>query len=737
MNITITSLRHRAGVICAGAILALPGIRAADTGTAKVSADAFPNFESYIKVSGQAPFISGDSAAFANRTGATNAGSGGIEDLYYTKDLTKDTNLTVNGRALAGSEDYLASFLLTTNNVGTVDVGYKRFRTFYDGVGGFFPLSNQFQAISPESLHVDRGNFWATATLALPDRPIFKISFRDETRNGKKDSSEWAAIVNPQAVVVAGALVGNAAPANTPFIAPNVLTIDEHHQIIDASMTATWGKTTETLQFTWDTAKNQDQRNYMKYPGSTVVVDPTVLVLDDQESYNSKSFRVTNQTETKFNDRVALETGLKFTRVTTKIGGNWVTPTYFAGLNTVYTAVTAGNIYGGSKVDDYVGNIFLKLSPSKSLTTELGFRDEANVIGSAGGFMTTSLATGATSLASSNFTVANDLAYSHYVDHVSTPEVSLEYSGINRVLLYTKWDNRIIHGDQHWINPYAAVTTTGITGVVTAGTPAGSSIFYQAANQDNEDVKVGANCNLSNLLTVRTEVFRKDHQNRFIGSNDYVGLASYGALYATGYTFTGVKLTVILKPSAQLSFTTRYQPQFGTMAVTANAVTGGVGNESTSGKARIQSISESVNWTPNAQVYLQGNLNVVYSYLQTAYPAVAVSTTLPVPTPIQNANNNYITGSALCGFVLDKRTDVQFEGFLSRANNYNPQIATGGQAYGASFREESVTVGLKHKFNDRLIGDAKVGYIDRSNQTTGNFTNFRGPLGYLALEYSL
>jgi len=47
----------------------------------------------------------------------------------------------------------------------------SRFRTFYDGVGGFFPLSDSFQALSYESLHVDRSTFWLTATLAKPNLP--------------------------------------------------------------------------------------------------------------------------------------------------------------------------------------------------------------------------------------------------------------------------------------------------------------------------------------------------------------------------------------------------------------------------------------------------------------------------------------------------------------------------------------------------------------------------------------
>ncbi|MFI5358047.1 MAG: hypothetical protein ACHQ4G_12000 [Opitutales bacterium] len=736
MHAKIFSLRRCAGLICAGAILTLPRVSSAASDI-PTQADAFPNFESYVKLSGQAPFITGDSAAFATRTGTPNTGAGGIEDLFITKDLSKDTTVTINGHALAGTDDFLGSVNFTKNDFGSFEVGYKSFRTYYDGVGGFFPQSSQFQVFTPEQLHTDRAAFWITATLALPDRPVFKISYREELRTGQKDSSEWAAIVNPLAVVVNGAIVGTALPANTPFTAPNVLTIDEDHHILEGSMVATFGKITETFKVTGDWANNLDHRSYVKYPGSTVLADPTVTVLDDQEDYKSNSYKLLSQTEAKFNDYLAVELGLTYQHLDTTFGGEWDTPTYSTTLKTVYTAITAGNIYGGSMVDDYVGNIFLKLTPNKNWAVDLGFRDECNITGSSGGFTNATLPTTAKNTLPGSFTVASDVCYSHYVDHVATPEVTVQYTGFDRVSLYATYNNRVNHGGQHWINPYAAATYTGTTGVSTTATVPLGSTFFQEANQNNQDAKFGANWNMSNQLTIRAEVFRKDHDNRFIGANDIVGTASYGALYATGYTFTGAKLSVIYKLTPELSFNSRYQAQNGMMSVTANAVTGGVGNEATSGKAKTQSFSETIDWTPNPQVYVQGNVNVVFSYIQTAYPAVVVSTTSNIATPIQNFNNNYYTGSALCGFVLNKQTDVQLQGFWMKADNYNPEIATGGQPYGASFEQASVTAGVKCKFSDRLIGEAKVGYLRRIDDTTGGNTNFHGPLGYLSLTFAL
>jgi len=736
MHSDSSSLRRIASLIGLGAGLALvlPGPASADGPV--LTSDDIPTYESYIKVSGQTPWIVGDSASYASRAGTPAAGSGGIEDFYYTKDTSDSTTVKVNGHALGGADDYLASLNLTTTNVGSVEAGYKRFRTFYDGVGGFFPLSDQFQKLSPEQLHVDRSTFWVAATLNKPDQPVFTLSFHDEIRTGDKDSSEWGPVISPLAVITKGVLVGNALPANTPYIAPNVLLLDEHHDILEAGMKATVGQTTETFSATSDWVDNNDARNYIKYPNSTVIADPAVMVHDDQESRKGTTFKVLNQTETKFTDRLALETGLTYTHVNSENGGSWITPAYSSTANAVYTADTAANIYGGSKLDDYVGNISLRYTPDPNWTADAGFRDEASLVASSGGFMTTTLATGATTTAATNITTANDVTYSHMSDHGATPEFSLEYTGIDRLSLYGSVDDQVNRGYQHWVNPYALTTISG-TGVVTPGVAPLTSVFFQQANTDHEDAKLGANWNASKMLTVRAELFRKDHQNRFVGADNAVGTASYGGLYVNGYTFTGVKLSVIFKPVPQLTFSTAYQPQAGNMSVTANVPNGGVGSEVTSGKARGQQIGETINWTPTEKFYVQGSVNVVYSYIQTAYPVVLVSSPANIATPIQNANNNYVSGSALAGVVIDKHNKVELQGAAQRANNFNPQIAIGGQPYGSSYEQESVTLSLKHKFNDRLSGEAKGGFLRLTDPTTGGFTNYHGPLAYVALTYSL
>src|SRR5579883_1788348 len=117
---TLSHLLRRRGLILAAALLA-PGLRALAE-DAPAQPDAFPNFESYIKITGTAPFITGDRAEFATRTGVPNTGAGGIQDLYYAKDLSDTRSLTFDGRALAGTDDYLAQLKIDDSNLGSVDV---------------------------------------------------------------------------------------------------------------------------------------------------------------------------------------------------------------------------------------------------------------------------------------------------------------------------------------------------------------------------------------------------------------------------------------------------------------------------------------------------------------------------------------------------------------------------------------------------------------------------------------
>ena len=140
-----TTLFSRSATIVAGLALALTSAVRAD------ESDAMPTFtDNYIKVSGLLPSPSGSKAAFQRRTQVSKDGAGGIEALNYGYDLSKETNLQIDGKVMPGAGDYLAQFKLTKNEVGSFEMGYKRSRTYYDGAGGFFPTNGAWLPIYPQ-----------------------------------------------------------------------------------------------------------------------------------------------------------------------------------------------------------------------------------------------------------------------------------------------------------------------------------------------------------------------------------------------------------------------------------------------------------------------------------------------------------------------------------------------------------------------------------------------------------
>jgi len=280
---------------------------------AAAATDAFPTFESYIKVSGQAASISGNEAAFQKRTQKNSDGSAGIEDLHLLRDISKTTTLVIDGRALEGAEDYLLRFNLTKETVGSIDAGYSRFRTFYDGIGGFFPLNQRWLPLSREDLHTDRGRFWAEAKLALKDQPIFTLRYTNETRSGEKDSTIWGD----------SNLTGlPTVPANnaTRKIVPGYLALDERHQLLEASVKHTIGNTTVDLKLIGDWVNNDDRRTFVRYPGE---VKPNPQRVNSQrDAIRTNSHSAIATTETIFSERMTFNTGLSYQHLTSEVGGD-------------------------------------------------------------------------------------------------------------------------------------------------------------------------------------------------------------------------------------------------------------------------------------------------------------------------------------------------------------------------------------------------------------------------------
>lgn len=703
----------------------------------KPGEDAFPRFESYIKVTGQVPSVTGSDSSYARRFQTPADGAYGIEALHYAKELNDDTSMEFEGRALLGSEDYLAKMLFTKNEFGSFDIGYKRFRTFYDGIGGFFPVNNSFRELSDPELHVDRGRFWATAKFARPDRPTFELSYVNETRSGRKDTTVWGD-TDFTGIPIWSQSSMNPYSANRKLI-PSYIDLDERQQTITGLLKHTVGNTEYQFEIVYNTNDSFDTRWVNRYPGelkpfpAIPSTPPTIIPPQlannpnygpDSQMIDSNIWTYTGKFETTVSETVAIFGGITYQDANADIGGDrQVSATYQTAVGPVSgvggfnsggrPAYSYKTVAGTTNETILTGNLGVSYKPTKDWFMSLAFKAEKlEMDGSnAVNYLSTLINqnTGATTLITTpapNYSKRDEESY--------VPELNIRYTGIKNVSLYGAFDYRHTPGDQ--ADTSSSVSASGST------VNASISSHAQTIELNHGHYKVGANWNLNPAVTLRGEFFYKDHKNSMIGYD-----VSAGDRFVLGYAFEGVKLTAIVKPMATLSFTTRYVHQKGKMDTTVD-----LGASYDSMDSTNDMIGETIDWNPSKNVYVQANLNVVFASISTAYPRAGGSAN----DVLRNADNNYYNGNVVTGFVVTKNTDAKFEFTFYHADNYDPStIVT--VPYGAGVKEYTVTAGVTHKFSDRLLCDLKVGYFDSENETTGGNTNFKGPMGYLSFSHAL
>ncbi len=736
MHAKFISLRRNAGLI-AGLGLALCSVGAV-RGAAAKEADAFPTFDSYIKITGKAASVSGNEASYAERARTPESGAYGIQALHLSKDYPKDVTLEVDGKALLGAEDYLGKFKLTKNEVGSVEVGYKRFRTFYDGVGGFFPKNNAWFALSNEELHTDRANFWADITIAMPNKPVYNLRYTNEARTGRKDSTIWGD-TDFTGIPIYNVSSLNPVSANKKLI-PSVLDLSERQRTIEGSVK----HTVENTDFEFvvsHTHNNSDDTRWMnRYPNElkpwplyrtnqpAFLVDPSsannFTYGYDTQMTTSNIWNVTGKFETRLTDIVTAFGGISYFDAKADIGGDRQMKLVLATGGGVVQAV--GGFVGASgrpaysykttdgetSQDTLTANLGLRLKPSKDtvVTLALKFEDQ-NMDGfNTVTYNSTNINQTTGALTPVNVVVPN---LANRSERSWVPELDFRTSPIAGMTAYGTLDYRYAPGDDF-----------GNSGGVTTGGGVGSPVIsYDNTKLNQGHYKVGINWDVAKAFTLRFETFLKDHTNKYTGYD-----VSAGSAYVLGYTFHGYKLTGIVKLNPTLTVTGRYVGQIGTMETAVDDE-----ENYRSMDAKNHMFGASVDWNPNKTVYFQANVNYVLNTMKTGYPSIGLNGN----DVLRDADNNYTSGNVVTGFAVDKKTNAQLEYTFYRADNYDPLAPPSSVAYGAGLKEYTVTAGVKRVLTDRMVLNAKVGYIDSKSDTTGGNTSFKGPVAYLAIDYSL
>lgn len=736
MNAKIISLRT-VGLLAGALFLAAPALVAA----AAAETDALPNFtENYVKVSAGGINYDGNKASGQARTQVPKVGAAGIEAFNLTRELSKITTLVVDGQALPGSEDYLLGFRVTKNEVGTFEAGYKTFRTFYDGAGGFFPTNNAWKSALPRALYVDRGQFHIGGTIAIPKAPVWTFRYTNATRDGRKDST---ILGDTSFTGIPNYSVGALNPVSIARkILPAYIQMDEKLETLEATVRHTFGKTTGVFSVIGTRIDNISSRNidrfvgelrpYPTIPANPVSVIPPQLSNNpnigfDNQGVKEDAWTFVGKLETVISPNVTAYAGASYRTAEGDISGSrLITLTinsnagpisgvggFTSGGRPPYSYTSTGTI----NTDVYTANLGLNLKPTKDLALDVGVKaEDANITARNDAvYVSTFLVQATGAVATPQRDVAPNT--SKHAEKLWAPEFSARYTGIEKVSLFASADYRTSPGDERHTDTHVGPG------------PAGSSIVVSAVGANEQEVrekhlnaKVGAVWSPTQRFNVRTELFSKDHENRFEGYG-----VSAGGLYVLDYDITGARVLVNLRPAPTVTFATRYSVQIGKTATTTDVYATGESKNS-----KRHSIAESVSWVPSKNVFLQANASLVYDTISTAYP---ISGGLANDV-LRNADNNYWNGSVVAGFAVDKVTNAEIQASYYKANNYDPAIAAATVPYGAGGRDYMFSVGLTRKLSARWLVSGKLGYLDSQSDTSGGNTNFKGPLGYVSMQHA-
>jgi hypothetical protein len=626
--------------------------------------------------------IEGDSndAAFQRRLQNNGDFYGGIDSFHFEQGLGKGT-FTADGHALFGADDYEVDLKYTKDDMGYIRGGYREFRTWYDGSGGYLPgASTPDGWIDPiteydDDLHVDRGEVFFEAGLTMENLPTIIFGYTHRWRYGQKDSSIWGI----EDAEDAYGLIGGGERG----VAPTLSDLDEISDIFTLDVTHTLGNTDLGMALRYQKDDNDNER---------VVLDGEII---QHDTYGADLFSGILTSETRFGEKLMMNFGYLYTTMDTDTDGSFRESVPHGG-----GAATKNFIWGGANFQQHVINGSLWWNPIEDLVIVPSVRFEWEDTDAESGY---GLAYGTPSS-----------VYSSTADILNTnQEIEVRYSGIENILLYAnaEW----MQGDEDLFIDQGNATT----------------LLHERDGDIDTDFQkytVGANWYPVSGLSVSSQYYYSQLDQNLDYSYPLInGLTTGnptldGILAGHAVETHDFNLRVTWRAMNNLSFTTRYDYKQSDIEnesyynSAANLATPPV----TSGEITSHIISETATWNVSENFYMQGSLHWISSETNTGANDGANDLD---ENYVIDWDNDYMCASLNAGYSFSKNTDVLFGYFYSESDNYldNSSVTV---PYGTASQEHAFTVTLIQRINANMTGTIRYGWFRGDDDAVGGYNDY-------------
>ena len=634
---------------------------------------------------------------------------GGIQDLHIEQTIGKDVQLLLDGHAIFDTNDYGLRVDLSKPKVGYIRFGYDEFRSWYDGNGGFFRPNGQFFPPPFPEMHIDRGEAWVELGLRSPDWPEITLRYSHEFRDGQKDSTMW------------GDTTLTGIPGATRKIAPAYRDIDETRDIFTLEATKTFGNTDILLGMRYEHTENDDSLNMERGVGQLPPVVPppgaqrfvTQRQKDDVDLFSGHAI-----TETRLTDSLWFTTGYSYTTLTNDLSGSRIFGTDF---NAAFGAPvpTLGqrdhafiDLSGTAQVMEHVFNANLFWMPLPHLTALTAFRYTHENRDSDGTFLAVEPERNMAPFSATNpeggfhFGTPEPASGARSADYDRFAErMELRYDGIANWLFYAQgeWEEEWGHVDEfHTDEEVPLNKDTDVLG---------------------QKYTVGANWYATMRLSLSAQYYHK-----IASYGDDIRTASFPRLIDQDWNTDDVNVRMTFRPKiptylGTLSLVTRYD--FVRTAIDGQweiFSDGELLDEQQTGVITKHVITESINWSPLARLYLQTDISYVLD--QTDTPASSINLIPNTSPTVVNFRNDYWTVTAAAGYILDDKTDLHAEYTFYRANDYFNNSGV-GLPYGMGASEHTASASMSRHLTKQVRLLLSYTYYNYTDATIGGHNNYQ------------
>lgn len=624
-----------------------------------------------ISVNGTASFLNDDDDQFRARHGIPPDFIGGIENLYMEWLWDDDGSIKIDGHGIFDANDYLARIRLEKPEKGYLSAGYREFRTWYDGTGGFFPQNAASFVYFDEDLRIDRGEGWFEGGVRVPDVPELTFRYAHLFRDGQKGSLSWGDTTQTGGFGIRS-------------IVPAFWNIDEKRDLLSIDVAHTIAKTRVGAGFFRETSTIDNSRNIRRNPGEAS--DRYVTNSEDVDTDVTGAHAFTSTP--LLDEHLVVSTSYAYSKVDNDIGGSRIYGSQFdAGYDPAYPTRQPFDegyldLDGSTEVDAHVGTVTLQGRPTEHLRATAAARIERKDISGASDFLETNVGFPPTlDSTQTPFAAKSD------ADHLGFTETfEIRYTGLPNWVLYARGEWEQSDGD---------LTERELQ------TASGATTLERDTDIDLNGQKYVAGFNWYPLRRVnlggrywyRLRKYDYDHD---VDSTPNLPPSSdrYPAYMTDQDTETHAgDFRVTWRIIDSLRTTARYDIAYTEWRQRSDGL-----SSVDSARVHTHVVGSTTTWSPTSRSYLQGDISWVRS--DTDNPSEKLSGAA-AGLINDDFDNDYLTTSVVGGLALTDATDIQGRYFYYRANDYDNVSAT-SQPYGADTEEHGVAVSLAHRFNDNV-----------------------------------